>query len=91
MKAHAALERADRRAVLYAPAAVHMGLAGVIGPGHAELDHPLRLHQTLQQAVFQVAGVTLQERPQALDHFFHGLQEFRLMRITLGHVVEKVV
>jgi hypothetical protein len=50
VEAHAALERADRRAVLNAEGAIDLRLAVVVHPCHAELDGALGLDQALQQA-----------------------------------------
>ncbi|MNV02192.1 hypothetical protein D3C71_924220 [compost metagenome] len=91
MKAHAALERTDGRAVLHAPGAIDVGLALVVGPCHAELNHPLRFDQPLQQPMLRVLRVALQEGPQAVGHFLHCLQELGLVGITLGHMGQEVV
>ncbi|MNN54754.1 hypothetical protein D3C81_1695880 [compost metagenome] len=84
MEAHAALVRADRRAVLHAEGAVDLYLVAVIGPGHAELDHALGLDQALEQGLVGVARIALDERPERHHHFLHGLEEFRLIGVAAG-------
>ncbi|MNE79271.1 hypothetical protein D3C80_1757370 [compost metagenome] len=75
--------------MLDAVAAVHPHLAPIIHPADAKLNESLRLHQSLQQAVLQVTGVALDERPDGGNHLAHRLNELRLMGIALGHLVEK--
>lgn len=41
VETHAALVRADRRAVLNPERPIHLYLVAVVGPGHAKLDHAL--------------------------------------------------
>ncbi|MNS70152.1 hypothetical protein D3C72_1034920 [compost metagenome] len=84
VEAHAALVRADRRAVLHAEGAVDLYLVAVIGPGHAELDHALGLDQALEQGLVGVARIALDERPERHHHFLHGLEEFRLIGVAAG-------
>ncbi|MNJ69413.1 hypothetical protein D3C77_657610 [compost metagenome] len=91
MKAHAALERADGRAVLDAESAVHLGLAPVIGPAHAELDDPFRLNQALKQGVVGVVRVLFDERPQAMHDLLDGLHELGLLRVARGDATQEVV
>ncbi|SPC23247.1 conserved hypothetical protein [Cupriavidus oxalaticus] len=84
VKAHAALVRADGRAVLDAEGAVDLHLVAVVGPGHAELDHALGLDQALEQGLLGVARIALDERPERHHHFLHGLEEFRLIGVAAG-------
>jgi len=86
VEAHAALERADGRAVLHAEGAVDVGAAAVVGPGHAELDDPFRFHQAFEQAMPRVLRVLLQERPEAEGDFLDRLQELGLVRVAAGDV-----
>ncbi len=85
MEAHAALVRADGRAVLHAEGAVDLHLALVVGPCHAELDHALGFDQPFQQGLVGVARVALDERPQGHHHFLDRLLELGLVRIAPGH------
>ncbi|MPN55555.1 hypothetical protein SDC9_203239 [bioreactor metagenome] len=90
MEAQTSLEGADGHAVLDAEAAVHLHLALVVGPAHAELDDALGLDQALQQGVLGVFGVLLDEGPQAFHHFGDGLQEFGLTGVALCHFFQEL-
>src|SRR5690606_35310627 len=81
VEAHAALEGAYGRAVLYAETAIHLYFALVIDPGNTELDGALGFDQALQQALIGVLGVTLDERPQTIHYLFDGLHELGLVRV----------
>ncbi|MNZ86488.1 hypothetical protein D3C78_1053090 [compost metagenome] len=91
MEAQAALVRADGAAHLDAVAAVDLHLALVIDPGHAEQHGALGLDHALQNAGLQVMRVGLEEWPQAAQHFFHSLVEFRLGRVALLQAREEIV
>ena len=82
MEAQAALVGADGGVELAAVAAVHLDLALVVHPGHAEADHPVRLHQTLQNAVFLQLRVLLHIGLQGVEHFINSLQEFLIGGIS---------
>ncbi len=84
VEAHAALEGADGGAVLHPVAAIHLHLALVIHPAHPKLHQALGFHQSLQQAVLQVAGVALHIGPDGGDHLAHGLDELGLVRVAAG-------
>ena len=91
VEAQAALVGADGGAVLHAPGAVDLDLTLVVHPGHTELDGALGFDQALEQALAGIAGVGLQERPEAVHHLLYGLQKFGLVRIApLDHVHEVV-
>ena len=90
VKAHAALVGANGLAVLDAKGAIDLRAALVVGPAHAKLHHAVRLAQALQQGVFAVLRVLLQEGPEAGKHLAHGLQKFRLVRIAPLHIAQKV-
>ncbi len=59
-----------------------MGLAGVVHPGHAELDLTIGLAHSLQNGVLLVFRVLLHDGLQRLEDFFHGLQEQLLASVT---------
>lgn len=78
---HAALVGADGRVVLDAKAPVDPDAASVVHPADAELQGPFRLDEPFEQGLAGVARVLLDEGPQAVHDFFHGLHELWLMRI----------
>ena len=82
VKAQAAFIRADSRRHLHPVATVYLHLAVVVHPRHTEHNHPLRLHNPLQQAVAGVVAIGLQKRRQAVKYFFHRLMENRLAGIA---------
>ena len=84
MEAQAALVGADGRVELDAVAAVHLDLAVVVHPGHAEHDHALRLNDALDQAVLFQLGAGLDDRLQAFQNFVHRLQKLFLLGVALG-------
>ena len=91
MKAQAALVGANGGIVLDPPCAVDLDFTLVVDPADAELDDPVGFDETLQQAVVCVAGVFLEEGPEAVHDFLDGLQEFGLLRIApLDHVHEVI-
>ncbi|BDC26056.1 hypothetical protein NB2BOR_A03470 [Bordetella parapertussis] len=91
VEAHAALEGADGRAVLDAEGAVDLGLALVIGPADAELDHAFGLDQAFQQGVLGVMRVLLDEGPEAQHDLLDCLHEFGLLRIARGNPAQEAV
>src|SRR5690606_24866430 len=91
VKADAALVGADGGVVLNAIAAVDPHFALIVHPGDTELYRPLRLDQSVQQPVFRIARVGLDERPDAAYDFTHRLQKFRFSGIARGNDVQKLV
>ena len=77
-----ALERPDHRRRLNPVAAIDLNISMIIDPGHAEHDDPLRLDQTIQQAMFRIARVLLDEWPDTFDDFSYRLQELRLTGVA---------
>ena len=71
--------------------AVHLDLAVVVLPRHAELELALRLHQTLQNAVRLVLRMRLQGGGQRRQDLKHRLLELRLARIALGNNLQDAV
>lgn len=90
VKAHSPLEGADGGAVLHPVTPVHLHLPSIIHPAYPKLDQPFRLHQPLQQAVLQVAGVAHHIGPDGGDHLAHGLNELRLMGVAAGDLGQKI-
>ena len=86
MQAQAALVGADGAVELDAVTAVHLHLAGVVHPGHAELDEALGLHDSLQHTVLFIFGVFFADDLQALQNLAHCLQELLLAGIALLHL-----
>ena len=86
VEAQAALVGADGRVVLHPVAPVDPGLAAVIHPGNAELDHPLRLHKALQQTSSFPFGVLVHNQLQRFKNLLHCLQKLRLVGISAFHL-----
>ena len=91
MKAQAALVGANGGIVLDTPGTVDLDFTLVVDPADAELDDPVGFDETLQQAVACVAGVFLEEGPEAVHDFLDGLQEFGLLRIAPFDHVHEVI
>ena len=83
VEAQAALVRSDGGVELHAVTTVHLHLALIIGPGHAELHHALRLDDALQHACLLVLRVLLDHRLDGLEHLAYSLQELRLVAVAL--------
>ena len=78
VEAQAALVGADGGVILHAEAAVDAGLALVVDPGDAELEHALRLDKALQQAGGLPLGVLVDHELERLKDLAHGLEELGL-------------
>ena len=83
VEAQAALVRSDGGVELHAVTTVHLHLALIIGPGHAELHHALRLDDALQHACLLVLRVLLDYRLDGLEHLAYSLKELRLVAVAL--------
>ena len=86
MEAQAPLVGADGRVVLHAVAPVDPGLAAVVHPGDAELDHTFRLHKALQQAGGFPFGVLIHNQLQRFKDLLHCLQKLRLVGVSAFHL-----
>jgi hypothetical protein len=67
---------------------IDLDLATVIDPGHPEAYCPFGFDQTVEQTMFSVAGVSLDEGPQTFDDFGDRLQKLGLVGIAgcdMGH------
>jgi hypothetical protein len=88
VQAQAALVGADCAVEFDAVAAVHLNLALVVDPGHAEHQLTLRLYHSLKDLVLFVLRITIQSRLQRLEHLGHCLMELRLPGIPLLHQID---
>ena len=75
--------RSDCRVKLATEAAVYLNLAVVVYPRNTELDHTLRLNDTIDYAVGLVGRILCNNRLQRHQHFADCLQEFRLIAVAL--------
>ena len=73
MEAQTALVWTNGGVELHTVATVDLHLAFVVNPGHAELDHALRLDEALQNAVLFVFGVLGNDRLEGVEHLVDGL------------------
>ena len=87
-EAQTALVGADGTAELYAIAAVHLNLAGIVDPSHAELNGAFGLNQPLEQAGFLIFRVLLDYGLQRGKNLFNGLDKLRLVGIARFYLVE---
>ncbi len=72
-------------------AAVHLHLALVVHPGHAEHDHALGFDQSVEESMLGVALVLGDEGPEALHDLAHGLQELGLAGVALFDVGQELL
>ena len=88
MEAQAALVRADGAVELHAVAEVHLHLALVIDPGHAERDDALGFYEALDELGLLELGVLVIDLFNAHEHLAHGLQVLFLawmFGLQVGH------
>ena len=76
MEAEAALVRSDGAVEFHTVPAVHLNLALVIDPRHAEQDGSFRFHDPFQNRVVFILGIRGQNRFNCAEHFLNGLDEF---------------
>ena len=91
VEAHAALVGAERGIELHAEGAVHVDLAGIVRPRHAEDDLALRFADPLDQRVVEMMRVPLDDGTEAFEHLADGLVEFRLVLVPADDVLEDLV
>jgi hypothetical protein len=91
MQAQAALVGPEAAVELHAVAAVHVHVALVVHPGHAEHDRTLRLDDALEQSGLLVGGVGLDDRLQGCEHLGDGLDELRLVRVLFLDLLDDVI
>ena len=83
MQTQAALVGPDCRVELDAVATVHLDLAIIVHPRHAEDDDALRLHKALEDAFLLVLGMGIECRLERGEHLTGGLDELGLVSIAL--------
>ncbi len=88
LEAKTTLVRADRAVELAAPAAVGMIIAILIHPADAEREHPLRLDHALEQVDLLILGMRVHDRGNRGQNLFHGLDEFRLVRVRRLDIID---
>ena len=81
MEAQTALVRTDGAVELYAVAQVHLYLALVVDPGHAERDDALGFHDALYDFGLLELGVLVVDVLDRLQHFAYCLQVLQLARM----------
>ena len=82
-----ALIGADRAVELDAETAVHLDLAAVIHPGDSKLNETFRLNKTLDNAVFLVLRVLLDNALEAFQDLHDRLMELRLAGVAGQHSI----
>ena len=88
VEAQAALVGADGAVELNAIATVDLNFAVVIDPRHAELDDALGLDDALKNRSFLVLGMSIDDRLQGGQNLGCSLDEQRLIRVLLLHVLK---
>ena len=83
VEAQAALVGANSGVELDAVAAVHLDLALVVNPGHAEHDDALGLDKTLEKRGALILGVSIERRLQRGEDLLGGLDELGLVGVAL--------
>ena len=83
MEAQAALVGANGGVELDAVAAVHLDLALVVNPGHAEHDDALGLDKTLEKRGALILGVSIERRLKRGEDLLGGLDELGLVGVAL--------
>ena len=83
MEAQTTLIRSDCGIELDAIAAVDLHLAFIIGPSDTEFDHALRLDKAFKHACLLIFRMLRNYWFKAFENLKNGLQEFRLVAITL--------
>src|SRR6185503_10381517 len=93
-EAQPALVRPDRGVHLDAEATVHLDVAGVVDPRHAEHHDPLGLDDPLEDPCLSVARVPFERQLHRPRDLAHGLMELGLsgvLRSEPGHDAVRVV
>ena len=91
MQAQAALVGADGAVELHAEASVHLDLAVIVDPRHAEHDDALGLDDALEQRGLLILGMGLDDRLEGLKHLGDGLDELGLLGVLRLHLLDDVV
>lgn len=82
MKPQSALIGSDGVVELHSETAVYLNVAFVVDPGHAEHYLTIGFNQTLQNGVFAVSGVCVDDKLQAFENF-----SYRLLKLVLRGVL----
>src|SRR5688572_28365774 len=90
MKAQPALVRAERAVHLHAESPVDLDLATVVLPRDSEHDHPLGLHEPLDDLRPREVGTARDHEIETVEHFFDGLMEFGFGGIPGMHLRQDV-
>ena len=91
MEPQSPLEGADGGVELDPVAPVDVDLPLVVHPGHPEGDHPLRLHEGLNDPPLLILRVAVDDTIQALQHLQHRLVELLLIRVPPQHLAVYVL
>src|SRR5262249_16606278 len=91
VKTQSSFVRAERAVHLHTETAVHLDLALVVSPWDTEMNHPLRLHQALENLSISIFLVALDDRANRFKHFSHRLKKLRLIWITLLYNFENLL
>lgn len=84
MEPQAALGGADGGGELHPVAAVHLDLAMVVHPGHAEQQAALRLHHTVHNAHLGQLGLLIVHGLEGFHNLAYSLEELGLMGVLLA-------
>ena len=77
--------------MLDAEGTIGLNLTLVVDPRDAKLNNAFGFDQTVQQALFGIAWILFDERPERIHDLFDGLHEFRLMRVTRLDLFQELV
>ena len=83
MKTQASLIRTDRAVKLDAVALVHVHVALIVHPGHAEKNGAFGLDKAFQKPRFFIGGIGVDGALQTVQHLGRRLVELRLVGILL--------
>ena len=88
VKAKATLVRSDGAVHLDAIATIDLDLARIIDPGNAELNHPFRFDNALEDFAVPIFLVTLDDWFDGFEDFRYSLKKLRLIGIALFDDIE---
>ena len=91
METKSASVRTDCTVHLDPKSAVDLHFAQIIYPRHAEHDHPLGLHQTLQDSCFLIARFRLYDGHDRIEDFASRLMELQLSWVLRHNCFHEVV
>ena len=92
MQAQASLIGPDGAVELYTVARVHLNLALIVHPRHAEDHLTFRIYQPFQQRFLPVGLlVCLDHNSEGLQNFLYSLMEFRLRGVFLNDLSDNLI